>query len=113
MFGQQCWVRTLARSVPRDVRRCVRVFTFVSREKRIRTLHRLGSCYALPGIDYLRYEYLSTAFPQVASFESICKLCGRNIENPDNDSDVPFTSSSSDDQQQGETHSIRCDECHS
>ena len=47
-----------------------------SGKKGIRTLHRLGSCYALPGVDYLRYEYLGDAFPPVASFDAICKLCG-------------------------------------
>ena len=66
-----------------------------SGKKSVKTLHKLGSCYALPGIDYLRYEYLGEAFPSVATFDTICKLCGRNITNPDADSDVPFTSSSS------------------
>ena len=54
---------------------------------------------------WLRY------FPPVAQFESICKLCGRNMKNPDDDSDVPFTSSSSDEQQQGEAYYIRCGKC--
>ena len=31
---------------------------------------------------------LRSSFPPVASFDTICKLCGRNIENPDEDSDV-------------------------
>ena len=66
-----------------------------SGKKGIRTFHRLGSCYALPGVDYLRHEYLGDTFPPVASFDAICKLCARNMDNLDEDSDVPFTSSSS------------------
>ena len=65
--------------------------------KNVRTLL---SCYALPGIDDLRYEYLGSSFPPVPTFDTICKFSGRNIENPDEDSDVPFTSSSSNEEQQ-------------
>ena len=39
--------------------------------------------------------FLGNTFPSVASFDTICKLCGRNLDNPDWNSDVPFTSSSS------------------
>ena len=67
---------------------------------KVKTLPMLGSCYALPGVDYLQFEYLGLSFPPVASFDIICRSCGRNIDNPDEDSDVPFTSSSSFEEQQ-------------
>ena len=38
-----------------------------SGQKGIRALHRFGSCYALLGIDHLRYENLGATFPPVAS----------------------------------------------
>ena len=43
-----------------------------SGKKNVRTLHRLGSCYALPSVDYLRYEYyLGSSVPPVASFDCL------------------------------------------
>ena len=45
-----------------------------SGKKSIRTLHKLGLCYALPDVDYIRYEYMGTDFP-AGAFDVICKLC--------------------------------------
>ena len=67
-----------------------------SGKKSIRTLHKLGMCYALPDVDYIRYEYMGTDFP-AGAYDVICKLCSRkNIANPDDGSDHAFTSSSTD-----------------
>ena len=67
-----------------------------SGKRSVRTLHKLGACYALPGIDYVKFEYLGTDFPS-GSFDVICKLCARKeVGKQVDDSDHAFTSSSTD-----------------
>ena len=67
-----------------------------SGKRSVRTLHKLGACYALPGIDYVKFEYVGTDFPS-GSFDVICKLRARkDVEKQVDDSDHAFTSSSTD-----------------
>ena len=65
-----------------------------------RVLHRLGSCYMVPGIDYPRYAFSGAQMPKQGDFDSICKLCSRKGAGITNgDSDVTQTSSSSEEGQ--------------
>ena len=92
---------------PRQTRQEVRqrlekgFYAAYSGRKRIRVLHLLGSCYAVPGIDYPEYEFLGEAFPAKSSFQQVCQLCAKKNINPQidaEDSDVSHCSSSSDEQ---------------
>ena len=70
----------------------------LSGKKRIRTLHRLGACYQIPGVDYLEYAFHGKAMPRVEEFDCICKLCARKgIRKQADDSSQTATSSSSSD----------------
>ena len=83
-FAQQSWKLILARSVPNYVRRCVRVLLLFLGWKRHPRTSPVGLMLCVAGyFDYLRYGYLGTTDPPVASFD--CNLCGRNMENADND----------------------------
>ena len=71
-------------------------YVCLSGKKRIRTLHRLGACYQIPGVDYLEYAFHGKAMPRVEEFDCICKLCARKgIRNQADDSSQTATSSSS------------------
>ena len=61
-----------------------------------KVLHRLGSCYAVLGFDYVLYSFLGVAVPRRRAYDKICKNCAKKdlINNPDN-SDGTDTSSSS------------------
>ena len=48
-----------------------------SGKKRIRTVHRLGDCLALPGVDYFDYDYLGLAMPKRTDYDVVCGLCSR------------------------------------
>ena len=73
----------------------------LSGKRRIRTLHRLGACYALPDVDYLEYVYSGTTLLATAEFDTVCKLCARkDVTNPDEQTDASATSSSSCEQEQ-------------
>ena len=73
----------------------------LSGKRRIRTLHRLGACYALPDVDYLEYVYSGTTLPATAEFDTVCKLCARkDVTNPDEQTDASATSSSSCEEEQ-------------
>ena len=43
--------------------------------KQRRCLHRIGSCYRVPGKDYLQYEVLTSEFPASSKFDVMCKDC--------------------------------------
>ena len=45
----------------------------VSLGKKLRGLHRLGSCDAVPGVDYLRFAHLSLEMPQRRFHDSVCR----------------------------------------
>ena len=66
-----------------------------SGKRAIRTLHRLGACYALPDVDYLHYEFVGEVMPKPAHYDTICRLCARTTADPDANSDATATSSSS------------------
>ena len=38
-------------------------------------LHYLGQCHLVPGIDYLRYEWLGSEKPDLSSYDSLCTRC--------------------------------------
>ena len=42
-----------------------------------RRLHRVGSCYRVPGADYARYEILGDTEPDPSLYNGRCKFCGR------------------------------------
>ena len=49
----------------------------LSGKTKIRTLHKLGMCNALPKVDYLNYEYSGQSLPAVSAYDTVCKLCAR------------------------------------
>ena len=46
----------------------------LSGKRSIRTLHRLGSCYALPNIDYLWWSYAGVDMTRPADYDVVCTL---------------------------------------
>ena len=70
-------------------------YVCLSGKRGIRTLHRLGACYALPDVDYLHYEFVGECLPKNDLYDTICRLCARTTANPDENSDASATSSSS------------------
>ena len=40
-------------------------------------LHRLGACFAIPGLDYLKFQYVGPAVPARSQYHQVCKLCAR------------------------------------
>ena len=57
-----------------------------SGKRAIRTLHRLGACYALPDVDYLHYVYAGERLPEATLYDTVCKLCARvTTTDPDED----------------------------
>ena len=46
-------------------------------KRSIRTVHRLGACYALPDIDYLRWSYSGVSMPKSSEYDAIRTLCSR------------------------------------
>ena len=43
--------------------------------KDILILHRLGACFRVPGIDYLRFRFSGTEMPSGSEFHQVCSLC--------------------------------------
>ena len=71
-------------------------YVCLSGKKRIRTLHRLGACYQIPGVDYLEYAFHCKAMPKIEDIDCMCKLCARKgIRKQADDSSQTATSSSS------------------
>ena len=63
--------------------------------RNVKVLHRLGSCYMVPGIDYPRYVYTGRAMPGPAAYDLVCKRCSKKgTEAVRDDSDGTQTSSS-------------------
>ncbi len=60
-----------------------------------RVLHRVGSCYRRPGLDYLEYESHGGSLPAAHRFDAACKLCFRGMAPVDGE-DSATTGSSSD-----------------
>ena len=42
-----------------------------------RTLLFLGDCYMVPGIDYVRYQFVGALMPSITGFDGVCKLCSK------------------------------------
>ena len=45
-----------------------------------RKLHYLGQCHLVPGVDYLRYEWMGPEKPGVSFYDSVCTRCWPNKE---------------------------------
>ena len=86
---------------PRERRAAIRstlqpgYYIALSGKRHIRTLHKLGACYALPEVDYLQYSFVGTSTSANTEFDSVCKLCAKSSAAERENSDVPVTSSSS------------------
>ena len=73
---------------------CTRQVVCLSGKKKIKTLHQLGKCYLLPGVDYLDYSYHGFALPQTSADDCICRLCSREGVKDGGDSSCTGSSSS-------------------
>ena len=67
---------------PRESRRILRDqpepgFYLSYSGRKFRILHRLGSCYDLPGLDYPSYRFMGTELPPPTEYDKICSLCSR------------------------------------
>ena len=71
-----------------------------SGKKRIRTVHTLGDCFALPGVDYFDYDYLGLAMPKRTTYDVICGLCSKKDARQARTGSSASQSSSSTDQNQ-------------
>ena len=68
-----------------------------SGKKTVRTLHQLGRCYLLPGVDYMDCTFASNAMPKRAGYDGVCRLCAREGLRDGEDSSATVSSSSSSD----------------
>ena len=68
-----------------------------SGKRNIRTLHQLGLCYMLPGVDYTRYTYAGSALPSTSDFDNVCKWCAKSpgFNDTEHNSSATDTASSS------------------
>ena len=64
---------------PKEARRLLReslqpgFYIATSSKKKIKTLHLIGSCYMIPGIDYPSFSYAGERFPNRRTFHGVCK----------------------------------------
>ena len=49
-----------------------------SGKKKVRTLHPLGRCYLLPGVDYMDYTFAGNATPKRSEYDGVGRLCARD-----------------------------------
>ena len=88
-------------SNPREARARIRetleegFYVCLSGKRKIRTLHRLGACYLLPGVDYLEYEFQGRTVPRSTQYDCVCSLCSRQGVRDGGDSSCTMSSSSS------------------
>ena len=47
----------------------------VSWVKGFRRLHKVGECYLIPGVDYIKYSAFGPTCPTSESYDATCKLC--------------------------------------
>ena len=47
------------------------------RRNATRILHFLGDCHMVPGIDYVRFQFMGHFMPSVSQFDGVCKLCSK------------------------------------
>ena len=64
--------------------------------RNLKILHRLGSCYLIPGVDYQQFQYMGVLMPPKSQYEQICKLCARTGTAATEGSSCSETTSSSD-----------------
>ena len=66
--------------------------------KDILILHRLGACFRVPGIDYLRFRFSGTEMPSGSEFHQVCSLCAKAgaVDRAERGSSGTQTSSSTD-----------------
>ena len=87
---------------PQEARRHLReslqpgFYVAISSKKKVKTLHLLGSCYMIPGIDYPSFTYAGEKFPNKRTFHGVCKWCARDegAQDPGDHSSDTVTSSS-------------------
>ena len=58
-------------------------------------LHKLGACFAIPGLDYMKFSYIGPALPPRSQYHQICKLCARSEKLGDSMGDSSDTQTSS------------------
>ena len=52
------------------------VLSLVRRGKRThKKLHYLGQCHLVPGVDYLRYDWMGPQRPDMEYYDSVCTRC--------------------------------------
>ena len=70
---------------------CISISSKLSR----RTLHKLGSCYMIPGIDDPRYVYAGPTLPEDSEFHTTCESCTTHSKLQGRANSVDSNSSSS------------------
>ena len=66
-----------------------------SGKKKVRSLHQLGKCYLLCGVDFMNYIFVGNALPKKAEYDNVCRLCARVGVQDNEDSSATVSSSSS------------------
>ena len=68
----------------------------ISDKQGIRRLHRVGSCWMLPGRDYRTFEVIREDPPRADQFHAACRLCWKDGSAPtaNSESEEPTSSSS-------------------
>ena len=103
---QQAWNRERTQWLgtdPKEARAKLRAelepgfYVSTSGKRNIRTLHQLGLCYMLPGVDYMKYTYVGSALPSASDFDNVCKWCAKSpgFDGTEHVSSATDTSSSS------------------
>ena len=79
LFGQSSWEKIPKWPGLASGRTFPQGFFYIcpSGKRSIRTVHRLGACYALPDIDCLRWSYSGTNMPKSSEYDVVCTLCSR------------------------------------
>ena len=75
--------KTILGANPREARNLIRAempqgfYTCISGKKKFRTLHRLGDCFSIPGIDYADCVFHGKEVPPRSAYDSVCRLCSK------------------------------------
>ena len=85
---------------PRERRKLFRAshdsgyYIAISPKQSRRTLYKLGSCFMVLGVDYVKYTYSGLTMPDSADFDTVCKVCTTKSKVQNRaDSDASDTSS--------------------
>ena len=85
---------------PRERREALRAacepgyYICLSGKRSIRTLHCLGKCFMVPGVDYQRFSFSGRLAPAASDYDTVCKLCAKSDSKKSKDSSESQTSSS-------------------